>query len=236
MCNILKPAKITIRYKNNGGFKGNLRMNHKKLLRSLFLGMMLTGNLFASDRQLQFEIVLFDYADMKEQIIAMMTDSSDEDMQKRFHYTQEELDEMVAEPVHEFQLFVCRTTDGPGTICGFIEYKLCDTVYCSHHPISGFWFSLEPQDDEECKLLEIITSVGYIAALGVHKNYRGHGIAQAFLNHFEANCRKNNMQLMALFVDTDNEKAIKAYRKFGFEINLAYNENVESYTMVKKLN
>ena len=117
-----------------------------------------------------------------------------------------------------------------------MEYNLCDEVYFSYHPETGFWYSFTPQEDEACVLLEFIPSVGYIASLGVHKNYRGHGIAQAFLNYFEQDCKKNGMRLMALFVDTDNEKAIKAYRKFGFEINLSYNDNIQSYTMVKGLN
>ena len=68
-------------------------MKYVKVFFGLFLGVMLTGSLFASDSQLQFEIVPFDYADaeMKEQFIAMMTDSSDADIQKRFHYSQEDL-------------------------------------------------------------------------------------------------------------------------------------------------
>ena len=238
MCNILKPAKITIESNINGGFQGNQNMNFTKLrVLSLFLGCMLTGSSFASDSQLQLEIIPFDYADadMKEQFIAMMTDTSDLEMQKRFHYSQEELDEMVTGPIDEFQLFVCRITDGSGTICGFMECKLCDTVYFSRHPERGVWLSFTPQKNEGFVLIEMISSVGFISSLGVHKNYRGHGIAQAILNHLEQDCRNNGMRSIILAVDTDNEKAIKAYRKFGFEINLNYNENIESYTMVKLL-
>ncbi|XP_010419691.1 PREDICTED: N-alpha-acetyltransferase 50 [Camelina sativa] len=58
----------------------------------------------------------------------------------------------------------------------------------------------------------------YIMTLGVLAPYRGIGIGSKLLNHVLDMCSKQNMCEIYLHVQTNNEDAIKFYKKFGFEI------------------
>lgn len=71
---------------------------------------------------------------------------------------------------------------------------------------------------------------GFLDNFAVGKEYRGKGIAQAMLNYFEQDCRKNGIKLLALGVEPENYNAQRSYRKFGFETHPVY-----SIAMVKRL-
>ncbi|KAF2575826.1 hypothetical protein F2Q70_00006303 [Brassica cretica] len=58
----------------------------------------------------------------------------------------------------------------------------------------------------------------YIMTLGVLAPYRGIGIGSKLLNHVLDICTKQNISEIYLHVQTNNEDAIKFYKKFGFEI------------------
>ncbi|CAN6992359.1 unnamed protein product [Brassica oleracea var. botrytis] len=58
----------------------------------------------------------------------------------------------------------------------------------------------------------------YIMTLGVLAPYRGIGIGSKLLNHVLDMCTKQNVSEIYLHVQTNNEDAIKFYKKFGFDI------------------
>ncbi|MBP6869277.1 GNAT family N-acetyltransferase [Candidatus Babeliales bacterium] len=223
--------------------------NKSTCVTALFLSLLLTNSLFASKNTLEFEIVPFDYADgnMKEQICAMVRD--DQDIQNMTHQTEESMKELLSKkPQEGWSLFVCRSIDDSSTIYAYMNYARIEIADHWELPAKGqgFYFHLKTSSfyrttlDEamiaeipSAKVLQTINSVGYLDGFAVHKNYRGKGIAQAMLNYFEEDCRNCGTQQLMLFVDANNENGIRAYGKSGFKINLAYNDNVENYTMIK---
>lgn len=58
----------------------------------------------------------------------------------------------------------------------------------------------------------------YIMTLGVLAPYRGLGVGTRLLNHVLDLCPKQNISEIYLHVQTNNEDAIKFYKKFEFEI------------------
>ena len=207
----------------------------KNLKLSFVLMLSIVQFACAVENELQYEIVPFDYedADMREQLCAMVRD--DEEMAARIHDDEESMRNYLSGPdlENKTNCFVCRATDATAKIYGFMVCGQHDVTYISLHPVTGLWFSLEPQADAVYVLIEVMRSVGMINELGIHKDYRGQGIGQAMLKFFQENCKQHGMQQLMLFVDTNNDSAICAYRKFGFEIDLRYNDNIESYTMIK---
>ncbi|XP_039066394.1 N-alpha-acetyltransferase 50-like [Hibiscus syriacus] len=65
----------------------------------------------------------------------------------------------------------------------------------------------------------------YIMTLGVLAPYRGLGIGTKLLNHVLELCLKQHILEIYLHVQTNNEDAIKFYKKFGFEIT----ETIKNY-------
>lgn len=60
----------------------------------------------------------------------------------------------------------------------------------------------------------------YITNLAVFEAYRGQGIASKLMLQAEENARKAGLNKMSLFVEIDNENAIKLYEKLGYQITL----------------
>ncbi|KAF2560328.1 hypothetical protein F2Q70_00014220 [Brassica cretica] len=58
----------------------------------------------------------------------------------------------------------------------------------------------------------------YIMTLGVLAPYRGIRIGSKLLNHVLDMCTKQNVSEIYLHVQTNNDDAIKFYKKFGFDI------------------
>lgn len=144
---------------------------------------------------LQYEIVLFDYADegMREQLCDMV--DNDQEIADLLHFTPEEsMRKYLSGPDLEFktQLLVCRSTDGLSTIYGFIMCSTHDTFMGMHG------------------------SVGFVNCIAVRTKYRGYGIAQALLSVFEKMCRENGIAQLLLAVARDNDKAIRVYQRNGF--------------------
>ncbi|GER32501.1 N-acetyltransferase NAT13 [Striga asiatica] len=65
----------------------------------------------------------------------------------------------------------------------------------------------------------------YIMTLGVLAPYRGLGVGTKLLNHVLEICMKQSIGEIYLHVQTNNEEAIKFYKKFGFEIT----ETIHNY-------
>ncbi|KAK1429594.1 hypothetical protein QVD17_11808 [Tagetes erecta] len=66
----------------------------------------------------------------------------------------------------------------------------------------------------------------YIMTLGVLAPYRGLGIGTKLLNHvLDLSSKQANIAEIYLHVQTNNEDAIKFYKKFGFEIT----ETIKNY-------
>lgn len=202
--------------------------------------MSTSFSIFASERVLQYEIVPFDYADadMKEQIFAMVRD--DQDIQNMTHETEDSMRETLAAPdvKHKINYFVCRTTDGSEKIYGYMGYVLSDAAYLVGDPGSkNRPILLNSHDADEFIMkkdhLDSVTDLvnfGFLDNFAVHKDCRGQGVAQAMLSYFEQDCRSHGKQLIVLGVEPDNEKAKRAYRRFGFETHPVY-----PIAMVKKL-
>ena len=55
-------------------------------------------------------------------------------------------------------------------------------------------------------------------AITVLKNYWGNGIGVALINYTIDYCKMNSIKKIELTVRVDNERALKLYKKFGFEI------------------
>ena len=175
-------------------------------------------NLFAGENKLQFEIVPFDICDesMKEQLCVMIRD--DQEMAKILDTNEESMRQnylSCPDLQYDVQSFVCRSTDRSAKIYGFIQ--------CSQH-------------DEFYECAELVTIqeklVGFVNGIAVHKDYRGCGVALALLNHFEEICKINGMQQLMLFTGVDNDKAIRAYTRYGFKIDPAYSTHL-GITMIK---
>lgn len=209
-----------------------MRKNYKNYL---FLSLLLTGSLFASENALEFEIVPFDYADadMKEQICVMVRD--DQDIQNMTHETEESMRVFLSSPdiEHKLNCFVCRSTNGSAIIYGYMVYVMSDAAYLVGDADillnSNYVDELRMKDDSLQPVAGFV-NFGYLDNFAVHKDYRGQGIAQAMLGYFEQDSRNAGKQLIALGVEPDNEKAKHVYRKFGFEIHPAH-----SVAMIKKL-
>lgn len=56
----------------------------------------------------------------------------------------------------------------------------------------------------------------FISNLAVFKEYRGRGIAEKLLQHAEKTAVENGFRFLSLYVETDNERAIRVYEKYGF--------------------
>ena len=225
-----------------GVLKGNLNMNFTKLrVLSLFLGIMLTGSLFASENQLQFEIVPFDYADadMKEQICAMIRD--DQDIQDMTHETEASMRVALACPDMRLKItyFVCRATDGTAKIYGYMAYVMSDAAYLIGNPgnkerpiiLNSHYADECIMENDHLELVTNLVNFGFLDNFAMHKDYRGKGIAQAMLQYFEQDSKNHVKQLIVLGVEPDNEKAKRTYRKFGFKTHPLY-----PIVMIKELN
>jgi len=209
----------------------------KKFIKlNLFFLMSTSFSIFASEGVLQYEIIPFDYADadMKKQIFAMVRD--DQDIQNMTHETEDSIRETLAAPdeKHKVNYFVCRATDGSGKIYGYMGYVLSDAAYLVYDPeLKGKSILLNSHDATEFTILEPVADLvnfGYLDNFALHKDCRGQGIAQAMLGYFEQDCRNHGKQMIVLGVEPDNEKAKRAYRRFGFETHPVY-----PIAMVKKL-
>ncbi|XP_012847069.1 PREDICTED: N-alpha-acetyltransferase 50 [Erythranthe guttata] len=75
-------------------------------------------------------------------------------------------------------------------------------------------------EKKECGAVRV-----YIMTLGVLAPYRGLGIGAKLVNHVLDLCTKQNIGEVYLHVQTNNEEAIKFYKKFGFEIT----ETIHNY-------
>ena len=60
--------------------------------------------------------------------------------------------------------------------------------------------------------------IGYIDDLAVTKKYRNKGYATQLMNKFEAEMKKKGVKTLKLGVKTNNEEAIRLYKKQGFKI------------------
>lgn len=204
---------------------------HKMLKKFLFCSLLLTGSLFASKNILQFEIVPFDYVDegMKEQLCAMVRD--DQEIQKRIRQTPEKFLKNLLD--HELQYIICRSKENKSDIYGFMTCMQFATFYC-YQRSKGLLITRKYYEDR-FPLIEIMKSVGYIQDMAVHKDLRGHGIAQHLLHSFEETCKQVGVHKLMIRVAADNAQAISAYNKAGFLIDHAYDHDEHHYTMFKKI-
>ena len=195
-----------------------MKMN-TKLGFYLFLSFMQIGCLQASGNALQYEIVPFDDSDagMKEQLCVMIRE--DQEMAKILDTNEKFMRQSYLscpDLPYPVQSFVCRSTDGLAKIYGFIQYS-CHDQYSEYGEIKTI------KED----------AVGFINGLAVHKDYRGQGIAQALLHHVEDLCRSNGMWKLMLFTGVDNDKAARAYIRYGFNMYPGYSSVYSDIIMIK---
>jgi len=210
-------------------------MNKFIILNLLFL-LSVPQFMLSSQTVLQYEIVPFDYVDddMRQQIYDMV--SGDEEIQQMTHETEESMRKMLSshDVKHQLQCIVCRTTDGMGTICGFMIYFISHRAYFVGNPdMQSILFN--PTYVDEFEILTPVTDLvdfGFIDDIAVHKDYRGQGIAQAMLHYFEQDCRDHGILTLLLGVEAENYKARGAYNKFGFKVHPLYSNQI----MIKNLN
>ena len=54
--------------------------------------------------------------------------------------------------------------------------------------------------------------------ISVRLAHQGVGVGSCLLSHIKEIARENNIEMLTLWVRTDNENAIALYRKYGFEV------------------
>ncbi len=69
----------------------------------------------------------------------------------------------------------------------------------------------------------------WITVLGISPSLRRYGIAGELIRRAEEIALNNGMKHMALFVHSENEKAVNAYRKYGFTENSAIPAHEKDY-------
>ena len=69
-----------------------------------------------------------------------------------------------------------------------------------------------------------------LVVIGVHPHNRGSGVAQLLADEFENRAKTYGRHELVLSVKTDNQRAIKAYKKFGWNI---LKEQQKTYVMNK---
>ena len=205
---------------------------------SFFIFMMSCLWITTLDASLgSYEIVPFDYHDekMKEQLCAMVRD--DQDIQHMTHETEESMRKTLSCPdlKGKINYFVCRATDNSATIYGYMSYGVSNAAYLVQDPAYKEGGSLLTNSNyvDEYIVLETVIAEPFMSLdnFAVHKDHRGKGIAQAMLSCFEQDCRKNGIRLLLLGVEVDNDKAIRAYAKYGFVFHPRF-----PFTMMKHLN
>ncbi|AXK60988.1 GNAT family N-acetyltransferase [Candidatus Chromulinivorax destructor] len=201
----------------------------------LCLSIMLIGRLFTIDSQLSYEIVQFDYFDtsMRNQMYDMIF--HDVEIQQRIFLPKESIDTYLSDlkVVHDLECWICRSRTNPSQIYCFITYLQRDEVYCFKKTNGPRITHKYDKYAGNYPLIETIKFVGCIQDIAVHKDYRRRGVTQALLSHFEDTCKKNSMEKMFMYVAADNEKAIHAYNKAGFLIDLAYTPQKDFFAMFK---
>jgi ribosomal-protein-alanine N-acetyltransferase len=93
-----------------------------------------------------------------------------------------------------------------------------------HHKVAGFLIGSRYSSSE-----------ARILMIAVEKSYRKMGIGSSLLTNFIDLCMKKNFSAVRLEVKTDNEEAIKLYKKFNFEItsriSAYYSDASDAFTM-----
>lgn len=86
--------------------------------------------------------------------------------------------------------------------------------------------------------MNIIAGEGYIANIAVAKNFQGGGFGNVLIKRLIGMAMEKNCDEITLEVRVSNEKAIKLYQKFGFEIAAErkgfYCDGENAYIMWKK--
>ena len=159
-----------------------------------------------------YEITLYDYRDLdtRNQLIAMVT--QDPYMQKMIHLYESDARTYFSVPQSKYQtkiLIYKIIIDEKSVVCGFLVVQF-------------YPYYIRNQ------------SVGLISKLAVHKDHRCHGIAQILMQEFEIVCKKNNLKMMLLFVNKDNQSAIRLYVKYGFILNEKIDNN-RDFAMIKAI-
>lgn len=92
----------------------------------VILTLLLSFCIFPFLNALHYEIVPFDYADedMREQICAMVRD--DREIQQMTYETEDSMRQYLQSPDFKSKsnCFVCRATDGSGTVYGYMMYVM----------------------------------------------------------------------------------------------------------------
>lgn len=77
----------------------------------------------------------------------------------------------------------------------------------------------------------LVPTVGLVV-IGVHPNFRGKGIFELLMNEFEQKAKSLNISTCSLSVRSNNNRAIAAYKKMGWELK---QDDGISFVMQKKL-
>lgn len=71
-----------------------------------------------------------------------------------------------------------------------------------------------------------------LVVIGVLPAFRGTDVFPALMNYFEAQSKLRNVLLLNLSVRKDNDRAVAAYKKFGWQVT---EEHLKSFVMQKSL-
>lgn len=110
------------------------------------------------------------------------------------------------------------------------SFEIMNYFFSSTHSFSiGYFF--------ENKLIAFILCVkNEIVTIDVHPKFQNKGLGTNLLKYAIFKIKKKGYENVSLEVDKDNTKALKLYKKFGFEIVEKYRENYKSrYYMLLKL-
>lgn len=81
-----------------------------------------------------------------------------------------------------------------------------------------------------CNDLDTLTA--YITMVVVKNDFRGQGIATKMINYVLSDCKEHGFRICRLEVNNINTKAIRLYKKIGFEFESSASDNSSYYTTI----
>ena len=100
----------------------------------------------------------------------------------------------------------------------------------------GYIWKFLKKDEENIGFFSMYINRGqrmmHISKLYLKSEYQGQGLGQYMLTHILGIARKNKFKAITLNVNKKNKKAIKAYKRFGFEVEESTVKDIgEGYVM-----
>jgi ribosomal protein S18 acetylase RimI-like enzyme len=71
-----------------------------------------------------------------------------------------------------------------------------------------------------------------LVVIGVHPSYRGTGCFEMLMQRFEEECKKRQVAEITLTVKASNDRAVAAYKKYGWQVSREARGSLEMFKTV----